>query len=97
MARLQNNSLLQGLRGTIGKELVFKQYANKVVVSKYPDMSRVKPSEKQVQNRQRMKEATAYALSILRNPVLREAFEKTLLPGESVYHRAKKDWFAGKR
>ena len=94
MARLANNNeLFKRLQGSLGKEIVLKQYPDKVVVSKYPDMSKVKPSPKQVEGRQRMKEATAYALSILRNPVLKAAFEHKIAKGESVYHKAKKEYF----
>jgi hypothetical protein len=35
-----NNLLLKELSGQIGKQLVFKRYGDKIVVSKYPDMSR---------------------------------------------------------
>ena len=93
MARLKKNSVLSGLSGTVGKELVFKQYADKVVVSKYPDMSKVKPSALQKAGRQRIKEANAYASSVLHNPVLKAEWEKTLQPGESVYHKARKAYF----
>lgn len=93
MARMPKESPLSALRGSLGKEIVFKQYKDKTVVSKYPDMSRVKPSPLQVANRQRMKEATAYAQAVLNDPTLREEFEKGLAPGESVYHKAKKAFF----
>jgi hypothetical protein len=93
MARISNQSVFNALSGAIGKDLVVKQYKDKVVVSKYPDMSRVKPSKQQLEGRQRIKEATAYALSILNDPTLRAAFEKGLKPGESVYHKAKKQYF----
>lgn len=93
MAQLTKGSLLNGLSGTIGKELLFKQYKDKVVVSKYPVMRKVKPTELQLLNRQRMKDATAYALSVLRTPELKAAMEKTLHPGETVYHKAKKEYF----
>ncbi len=93
MARLKKNSLLSALSGALGKELVFKQYADKTVVSKYPDMSGVKPSELQLLQRQRMREATAYAQSVERNPELRTVFEKGLKPGESVFHKAIKAYF----
>lgn len=56
-------------------------------------MSKVKPTILQLQSRQRMKEATAYAQSVLRNPELRAKIEKELQPGESVYHKAKKEYF----
>jgi hypothetical protein len=94
MARITSkNSLLNVLTGSLGKELVIKQYKDKVVVSKYPDMSKVKPSKAQLAGRERMKEATAYALSILRDPLLKARFEKTIGPDESVYHKAKKQYF----
>ena len=93
MARITNKSVFNALSGRIGKELVIKQYGDKVVVSKYPDMSKVKPSKWQMRGRERIKEATAYALSILNDPHLKAAFEKELKPGESVYHKAKKQYF----
>lgn len=94
MARIANKkSLLNDLKGRIGKEFVVKQYTDKVVVSKYPDMSKVKPSRAQLESREKMKRATAYALSILRDPLLRAPFEEALGPGESVYHKAKKLYF----
>ncbi len=48
MATLTNIKI-QLLSGTIGKQLVVKQYVDKTVVSKYPDMSRVKARERQKQ------------------------------------------------
>lgn len=93
MARIPKNSALGALQGTLGKELVFKQYSDKVVVSKYPDMDHIKPTEPQKVQRNLMKEANAYAQGIKRDPVKRAALEKLLLPGENVYHKAKKQFF----
>ncbi len=93
MARLKKDALLEGLSGTIGRELVFKQYADKVVVSKYPDMSGIKPSPLQALQRSRMKKATAYASLVMRDPILRASYEKQLKPGENLYQKAKKDYF----
>ena len=36
--------LLKGIRGKIGKQLVIKQYADKIVIARYPSM----PTRKQV-------------------------------------------------
>lgn len=93
MARLPKDSLFGALQGALGKEIVFKQYHDKIVVSKYPDMSKVKPSPLQLEGRNRMREAVAYARSVLRDPVKKAAMEKTLGPGETVYHKAKKQYF----
>jgi hypothetical protein len=93
MARLKRNSLLSSLQGTIGKEIIFKQYADKTVVSKYPDMSKVKTSKRQRAQRDLLKEANAYASAAKRDPKLRKKYEKKLKPGESVFHKAKKEFF----
>lgn len=97
MARLKLNSFLSAFQGTIGKEIVFKQYADKTVVSRYPDMSKVKPSELQKLQRAKMKEANAYASAVRRDPKLKAKYERKLKKGESVFHRAKKDFFERER
>ena len=93
MARLRRNSVFTALSGSIGHELVFKHYTDKVVVGKYPDMSNVKPSELQKQQRSKMKEANEFAQSVMSNPELSALYQKDLRPGESVYHKAKRDYF----
>lgn len=93
MARIRKNSLLSALQGTIGKEIVFKRYADKTVVSKYPDMSRVKTTKLQRQQRDLLNEANAYAIAIKRDPKLRAKYEQKLKAGESVFHKAKKEFF----
>lgn len=93
MARVRKNSLFETLSGALGKEIVFKQYADKTVVSRYPDMSKHKATVRQREQRDLMKEANAYASRIKRDPVLRAEYEKKLKPGESVFHKAKKVFF----
>ena len=94
MARLKKNSVLAALQGTISKELVVKQYPDKVVVSKYPDMSKVKRTERQLAQTQNMTDANAYAHFVLSNPELKAFYESNLQPGESLYRKALKDYFA---
>jgi hypothetical protein len=48
MAINNNNIIISGTSGQIGKQLVIKQYSFGTVVSKYPDMTNVKPSKKQL-------------------------------------------------
>ena len=47
MASSNNSLLLPKMRGQIGKQIVVKQYGNKTVITKYPDMSGIKPSKLQ--------------------------------------------------
>jgi hypothetical protein len=51
MARTDSNALLKGFSGAIGKQIVVKQYGDKTVISKYPDMSGVKASPNQKKRR----------------------------------------------
>ena len=65
MARVAANAfLLKGLRGHIGKEIVFKKYGNKTVVTRYPDMSNVKPS---VRRKLVFTKITSFAFKFLLN------------------------------
>ena len=68
MAKYKNNIIMDGMSGTIGKQLVFKKYKSGTVVSKYPHMSKVIPSPKQLASKQKFKEAVAYAKEQLITP-----------------------------
>ena len=92
MARLAANSSLNGISGQLGKQLVFKKYGDKIVVTQYPDMSRIKPSPLQKHKRAIFKEAVAYAKNINRNPVLKKEYLQKVKRGESVYHFALKEY-----
>ena len=67
MARSTNNELLKGLKGQLGKELVIKQYGDKIVVSSFPNMEDVNPSPLQRLKRTRFAEAMAYAKQQIAN------------------------------
>jgi hypothetical protein len=88
MARINQQSLLKGLKGQIGKQLVFKQYGKKTVVSRYPDMSKVVPSELQKEQRSCFAEAVAYAKTINNDPVMKAKYAKKLRKGKSVFQYA---------
>lgn len=94
MARTKNGMLLNEISGGIGKQLVVKQYAYGTVVSAYPDMSHVKPSQLQQLQQTLFAKAVAYAQSITRNPVKKKAYAKKLRKGERVYNAAIKEYLA---
>ncbi|MCU7549088.1 hypothetical protein OCK74_08175 [Chitinophagaceae bacterium LB-8] len=78
--------LLGMIRGSIGKCFVVKHYRGnkkkkwkkRIVITKYPDMSRIVASEKQRVRRDLFKEAVVYAQWILSDPEQKKAFRKTL-------------------
>lgn len=92
MAELNGTTLLHGLRGAIGKQLVFKKYGDKTVVSKYPDMTRVMPSARQKERQELFAKAVAYARAINRNPEQKAIYLKKVKKGESVYQYALKEY-----
>jgi hypothetical protein len=87
-----NNLLTQGLQGQIAQQLVFKKYGNKTVVTKFPDMSNIRPSAEQKKKRSRFAEAVAYAKNILYTPELKAAYKKKIKKGQNVYQYALKEF-----
>ena len=91
MAR-SKNIILHNVRGHIGKEIVVKKYGKKTVITKYPDMSGIKPSKLQKVKRSKFAEAVAYAQNILRTPALKTQYAKKVKRRQSVYHYAIKEY-----
>ncbi|MFD2162096.1 hypothetical protein ACFSJU_06805 [Paradesertivirga mongoliensis] len=83
-----NNILLKEAKGKIGKDIVVKNYGNKTVISKYPDMSGVKYNDLQKQKQRSFAEAVAYARSIISDPVKKAEYQKKLPKGKRVYTAA---------
>ena len=63
--------LMQKLSGHLGKQIVFKQYGDKTVVTKYPDMSKRVLSPAQRRINEIMQEANYEAKRILASEALR--------------------------
>lgn len=91
MARVIS-SLLPGISGAVGKQFVFKQYKGKTIVTKYPDMTNIKPSERQKERQKVFKEAVAYAKAVNRDPEKKAFYQTKLKPGETVYRYALKEY-----
>jgi len=87
-----NDFLLRQLRGQIGKKIVVKHYGKKVVITKAPDMSKIKPSNAQKDQRNRFAEAVAYARHINNSPELKAAYVKKAKKSKSVYQYALKEF-----
>jgi hypothetical protein len=78
MAKVKLNTALVALSGTLGG-LVYKHYANDkrgMVVSRRPDMSKVKPSGAQLAHRQRMRDAAEFHRRVLQDPVLLKKYQR---------------------
>jgi hypothetical protein len=88
MGTVPKSSILHGLSGGLGKQIVLKAYKDKTVISAYPDMSDIKRTALQKGNNSKFSKAVKYAQNIIRNPKLKAAYVKKLAKGVSVYHAA---------
>jgi len=91
---ISENLIFKNVSGHIGKQIVFKQYGNKTVVSKYPDMSKRKLSPKQLKVNETMQEANWEAKSIMADEVLRTAAQVRLnVTRNKLYTSLIKEYF----
>lgn len=95
MAKVKKNVMIEGLSGRVGN-LVFKQYGDKTVVSKWPDHdpNRI-PTPGEARQRGRIKEASAMAKSILATEEGNAYYQaaRLRLGKHSAYHTAVFDYF----
>jgi len=68
---LDDSKLYRMIRGAVSKEYVIKKYGKKRVISKYPDMTNIIPSAKQIKRRMIFKEAVRFAGTIYTDEKLR--------------------------
>jgi hypothetical protein len=97
MARIKNNDMIESLSGKVGNKLVYKTYAYGTVVSKCPNMSKVKPSTKQKRSNELFRKAVTYAKSIIADPKEKKKYESKLKPGKTVYNTALSEYLKKNR
>lgn len=75
MAHVDDNDITLGLRGRIGKQIVFRKFGNKTIVSKRPKRSSKPPTEGQLLHREKFIIAANYATRSLLQPELKAEYE----------------------
>ena len=92
-----NNSIITGsLKGSLGKELVFRQWDGKTVVSKKPEKRNRDSTAAQLVAQEKFIFASRYARSILTraDKSFAEAYAGALKPRQNVYSRALEDFLS---
>jgi hypothetical protein len=92
-----NNSLTTGkLSGTLGKELVFREWEGKTVVAKAPGKRKGDPTAKQAETQQKFLIASRYARSVIKSQdkSMATAYAAVLKPRQNVYSRAVEDYMS---
>jgi hypothetical protein len=92
MARTKNPlwTSSKGIRGGVLKEIVFKQYKDRTVVTKFPDMSGITQTELQIKGNSKFADAIIFAKDIINDPIKKAAYKRR--EGLSVYHSAIKNY-----
>ena len=79
--------------GAIGKKYVIKQYRNKQVVTRYPDMSRIVPTTKQKVRRRLFARAVRYAQSIYWKGELKAQWRRRLRRPRRLFQALMKQYY----
>lgn len=75
MATVKKNIITQGLSGTLGGTIVFRQVGDRTIVSTAPAHNTNPPTAKQLAHRQRFQEASVYAKAQLQDPDIKAEYE----------------------
>jgi hypothetical protein len=101
MASVKSNLAMQGLEGMLGKQLIFRQLNGKTVVSIRSTKPLGPPSEKQLANRERFKQARAWAKEQLKDPEVAAFWKSKCVGNQSAMSlligEAPKDLIVGKK
>ena len=83
-----DNPMFKQVTGTVGRQIVYKKYYDKTVISKKPDMSRRILSEKQLESNARMRLANDYARLIYSTEEgkMQARIRLKVPPHKSLYH-----------
>jgi Fic family protein len=91
MAKNNNNILTRNYSGQVAKEIVFKNYKDDTLMTKYPDRSNVRLSLLQRESNGIFKKAVAHAKAVMADPERTATIKKELksrkkTARQSVYH-----------
>jgi hypothetical protein len=92
-----NNSVITGkFRGTIGKELVFREWDGKTVVAKAPKARKGLATDAQLKIQENFTLAAKYATSVMEgtDQGIRDAYTARLNPRQNLFSRAVADFMS---
>lgn len=93
MAQSTDNIVTFGMRGLVGRLLVFKQFFGRTIVAKRPKKTEIPFTADQQQVQTRFAEAATYAKAAIQDPGVKSAYEAAAKPGQTAYNIAFADYF----
>ena len=96
MASSSNSVITGKFKGSLGKELVFREWAGKTIVAKSPKARTGDPTDAQAVIQEKFQFATRYAKAIMKSAdqSLSEAYASALRPRQNVFARAVEDFMS---
>ena len=89
---ISTNPIMQGVRGAINKQIVFRMVNGKQIVSAYPNMSRVKRTVKQKKQNNHLTEVNEIIADIKADEQERDAARLRLnVPSNKLHHALLKE------
>ncbi len=96
MPKVVLNPAIREIRGKLGGMVFRLTHTGELIVTKAPDMSKVKWSKAQKAHRQRFKQAVAYAKAAMADPQVRKVYEKLAAKRRKrPFDTAVSDYFKG--
>jgi len=95
---IQTSPIFTGFRGSVNRNLLFRQCGGKTVLSHFPDRSKVVYSELQKQAQKRFSAAVDFARVVIREPGLRDVYSlrASLLGFRSAWNLAIAEFMSDK-
>ena len=87
MGLADDNIIMKFQRGRYGDK-VYRRCGDHTVVSRYPDYSNMRWTDKQAASRVRFKDATDYGKKVLAIPKLKARYKKKAKPGQNAWNLA---------
>ena len=92
MSKVNDNLLVRGARGNVGKQFVYRTRGDDTIIARMPKVNKdAVPTDKQVQKRDLFSDAIDYAKDVVASPDLKKEYEKKLTPGKTAYNLAVRD------
>jgi hypothetical protein len=93
MSNVNENLLVRGARGNVGKQFVYKKRGANTIIARMPSVNKdAVPTEKQLQKRELFSDAAIYAQGAISSADLKKEYEKKASPGKTAYNIALRDY-----
>jgi len=93
MAKINNNLLVKGARGHVGKQYVYKKRGNDTLIARMPSVNKdAIATVEQEKVRDLFAAAAIYAKGAISDPVLKKEYQKKADPSMNAYNIAFRDY-----